>query len=463
MANITSLGIGSGLDIGGLVQQLVATEGQAAGIRIAQQEASVQAKLSAFGSLKSSLSSLSDELEKMTDLAALLVRNASSADEEFLTATADETAVPASYDVEITQLAQAQRLESGSFASSSTVVGTGTLTIAVGAESFSLDIDSTNNTLAGIRDAINNAVDNKGVAATIVNSDTGSYLILTGENTGSAESMVVTQTGGDGGLSVLEYDPPNMLNSLTETAQPLDAQIKINGFDVTSATNSVTGAIDGVTLELVAAQAGQTTTITISSDKTAITEQIAAFIDSYNELVDTLDSVTKFDAETETASALIGDLAVRGIRDQLRRELSAAVTDIDATFNTLAEIGIDTDIEGKLTLDSTVLDGILDTEFSKVGQLFANSDGFAVRMSSVVDNYLDDSDGIIKARTDGLDKTIEDFTAQREALDERLASLEGRLLRQFNALDTLVGQLNTTSAFLTEQLASLPTLTILNE
>ena len=135
-----------------------------------------------------------------------------------MTVTVDETAVPASYDVEVLQLAQAQKLESGSFMSASAVVGTGTLSIAVGTESFNIVIDSTNNSLDGIRDAINAAVDNKGVAATIVNGDSGSFLILSGENSGSDQSMIITQSGGDGGLNALEYDPPNSLNSLTESA-----------------------------------------------------------------------------------------------------------------------------------------------------------------------------------------------------------------------------------------------------
>lgn len=462
MATITSSGIGSGLDIAGLVQQLVAAEGQPLEFRIARQEATIQAKLSAFGSLKSSLSAFDDQLQKMNTLNTFLARKASSADEDLLTVVVDETALPASYEVEVLQLAQAQKLQSGAFADSDTVVGTGTLSIAVGTDSFNIIIDSTNNTLEGIRDAINDALDNKGVAATIVNADTGSHLILTGENTGSDQSMIITQSGGDGGLSALEYDPPNMLNSLTETAQALDANIKIDGHDVTSDNNAVVGAIEGVTLNLVAANVGVTTQITVENDLDAVRQQIDGFVNSYNQLIDTFDTLTTFNVEGNTATALFGDSVIRNVRDRLRHELSIAVTDIAATFNTLTEIGIETDIDGKLSVDATTLDSFLTTEFSKVGQLFANSDGFAVRLSTVVDNYLNEDDGIIAARTDGLDTTIDDFAVQREALNRRLAALEVRLSRQFNALDALIAQLTTTSIFLTQQLANLPGISISN-
>ena len=462
MTSITSTGIGSGLDISGLVQRLVTAEGQATEIRIARQEARAQAKLSAYGGLKSALSTFGDQLEKLSEPGSLLARKGSTGDEAQVTVSVGETAVPASYQVEVVQLAQAQKLESGAFGSADAVVGTGTLTIAVGSESFSLTVDSENNTLEGIRDAINAAVDNKGVAATIVNGDTGSYLILAGENTGGDQSITVTQAGGDGGLSALEYDPANMLTSLTERQEAQDARVRVDGVDVSSDTNVVVDAIEGVTLNLVAANPGTTTEVTIENDLDAVREQLKSFVDGYNALVDAFDAQTGFDPETETAGPLLGDLAVRGVRDQLRRELSVAVTGIEAGFGSLLDIGIETGVGGKLTLNDSTLDAALGSEFSKFGQLFAGSDGYAVRLSGVVDSYLDEDQGILTARTDGLDRTIEGFAEQREVLNARLESLEGRLLRQFNALDVLVSELTTTSSFLAQQLGNLPGISVSN-
>ena len=463
MATITSLGIGSGLDLQNLLQQLVAAERRPADLRITRLEARAQSQLSAFGSLKSALSAFNDQLEKMNTLDALLTRKASSADETVLTVTVSSSALPASYAVEVLQIAQAHKLQSGAFTDATTVVGTGTLSIAVGADSFDLTIDATNNTLAGIRDAINDALDNAGVSASIVTGDAGSYLTLTSANTGVSNAMVITQSGGDGGLSVLEFDPAGA-QALTELTVALDSQIQIDGLAVTNDSNTITAAIAGVTLELIAAEVGVTTQITVENDKAAVVAQIDAFINSYNELIDTFDTLTKFDSDAETATPLFGDSIVRNARAQLRHEMSIAVTDISATFNSLVDIGIDFEVDGKLTLDSTKLDGFLTTEFSKIGQLFANSDGFAIRLGTVVDAYLDDDDdgGIIAARTDGLDVSIADLVKQREALDARMELFEARLARRFLALDILVGQLTSTSNFLTKQLQNLPGVQFIN-
>ncbi len=463
MASIVSSGIGSGLDVQGLVQQLVAAEGQPTEFRIARREAQYQSELSALGSVKSAVSAFNDQVKKMQDLDTLLQRAGTVADEAVLGLSVDTSALPGIYSVEVTQLAQVERLQSGAFADTSTAVGTGDLQISIGGEFFTVAIDGSANTLSDIQDAINNAVDNKGVTATVVTADTGSYLFLTGEKTGSTQSITVTQSGGDGGLNVLEYDPLNGLNSLTQTQAPQDAIANINGFAVTSSGNSIAGAIEGVTLDLLATNVGAATQVTISNDEAAVKAQLEAFVSSYNDLIDVFKEQTAYNSETETAAPLLGDATVRGLQEQLRREFFTEVTDIDATFNSVLDIGITTNLDGKLSLDSATIDGLLDTEFSKLGQLFANSDGYAVRFNNLIESYIDSTDGVLTERVDGIESSIEDLTDQREALALRLESVERRLLRQFNALDTLVGQLTTTSNFLTQQLASLPQINVNRE
>ncbi len=455
MASIISAGIGSGLDIAGLVTQLVAAEGQPSELRIARGEASAQSRLSAFGSLKSSLSAFRDQLEAMKELDTFLSRKASSTNEDIFTAETGSGAVPSSYSFEVVNLATSQRLTSGAFADADTVVGTGTLQIDVGGNPFTVDITSENNTLAGIRDAINAAGDNTGVAATLVNADAGSYLILSASNTGAAQTMTVTQSGGDGGLAALEYDPGNGLNALTETVAAQDALVRIDGLDVGASGNSITDAIDGVTVDLVQAAPGIIETLTVANDTGDVRATINAFVDSYNQLVSTFDQLSAFDADSETAGPLLGDASLRSVRDQLRREMSEAVQEAGATFGTLREIGIEIELDGKMNVIDEELDEALGNDFTAVGQLFASNSGFAVRLFDLVDSFLDD-DGLIMTRTEGLDRTIEGYAAERERLNERLASLETRLLRQFNALDSLVAQLTSTSNFLTQQLASLP-------
>ena len=455
MASIVSTGIGSGLDIAGIVSSLVAAEAEPVELRIGQNEAKAQSKLSAFGSLKSALSDFRDKLDVMKSADKFLTRRAISANEDIFTATAGTTALPAQYDLEIVQLAQSQKLTSGAFADADAVVGTGTLTIGVGGVTADIEITAENNTLSGIRDAINASIDNPGISATIVNADSGSYVILTADKTGLANEITVTQTGGDGGLSALEYDPGLGLNALTETIAAQDALVRIDGLDINSSTNTIDGAIQGVTLDLFAGTQGSTEKITIENDESAARTLVEDFVASYNALVSTFDLVTDYNAESESAAPLLGDSTVRGIRDQIRRELSQAVNDINAPFGTLAEVGIETQLDGTLSINDSQLSDILAEDFVKFGQLFSTTDGFATRLYDLSDGFLR-SDGIIETRSAGLQTQIDGFTDERDSLNERLASLETRLLRQFNALDSLLAQLNSTSSFLAQQLDNLP-------
>ena len=455
MASIISTGIGSGLDIAGIVQSLVAAEGQPVETRIGQQEARAQAKLSAFGSLKSALADFRDKLEIMKDQEKFLARKAVSSNEDVFTVSADTDALPASYSLEVVQLAQAQKLTSGAFADSDAVVGTGTLTIGVGAVSADIEITAENNTLAGIRDAINGAADNPGIAASIVNADSGSYLILTSEETGAAQTMTVTQAGGDGGLAALEYDPGSGLASLTESIAAQDAMIRIDGFDVMSDTNTFDGAVQGVSISVIASTGGATEQLRVENDPDEVKDLVSDFVESYNALIEMFDSITAFDAENELAAPLLGDSTVRGIRDQVRRQLSDAVDGLEAPFATLAEVGVEIQLDGKLEIDDTKLSTILNDDFVKFGQLFSAEDGFATRLFDLAEGYLT-TGGIIETHTKGLEATIENLGDDRAALNERLGALETRLLRQFNALDSLLAQLTSTSNFLTQQLSSLP-------
>ncbi len=455
MPSIVSTGIGSGLDISGIVQSLVAAEGQPVELRIGQKEARAQSKLSAFGSLKSALSDFRDKLNAMKTADKFLTRKALSGNEDVFTATTGANATPAKYDVEVVQLAQSQKLTSGAFASADAVVGTGTLLVSLGAATASIDITDQNNTLAGIRDAINEKLDNPGVAATIVNAANGSYLILSSDTTGTASPITVTQTGGDGGLSALEYDPVNGATSLTESIAAQDALVRIDGLDVVSSTNSVEGAIEGVTLELYSVTQGGAEQLVVENDESAARSLVEDFVASYNSLVSTLDGLTDYDAEAATVGPLLGDATVRGIRDQIRRELSTTVDDVNSPFSALSDIGIETQLDGTLSLNETLLSDALSNEFVKFGNLFSAGDGFAVRLHDLADNFLR-SDGILETRSQGLETQIEGLNDQRESLNEKLASLETRLLRQFNALDSLLAELGSTSNFLSQQLGNLP-------
>lgn len=455
MASIISSGIGSGLDIAGIVQSLVAAEGTPVETRISQKEARAQARLSAFGSLKSALADFRDKLNAMKTADAFLARKAKSGDEEAFTVTASGKALPARYDVEVVQLATAHKLTSGAFTGSDAVVGTGTLLVSVGPATMAVEIGENDNTLTGVRDAINSASDNPGVAATIVNADSGSYLILTADKPGTQNVLTVTHTGGDGGLAALAYDPLNGVTQMTESRPAQDALVRIDGLDVVGNTNSIEGAIEGVTLDLLAATEGETVSLKVENDLDAARKLTGDFVKSYNALMNTLDSLTDYNAEESSAGPLLGDATVRGIRDQIRREMSSAVKAAESPFANLRDIGIETQLDGTLVINEGELSDALGAEFARFGRMFSAGDGFAVRLHTLTDGFLRVG-GILETRSEGLKSQIDGLGEQRDSLNERLAALETRLLRQFNALDSLLAQLSSTSNFLNQQLNSLP-------
>lgn len=462
---LTSPGIGSGLDINSLVSQLVAAEGQAPALRLDRQEADYTSEISAVGTLKSALATFDTAVGKMTDVTDFRVRKTTSSDKAIVTATADDTAAPGQYDVEVVQLATSHRIRSGNFTSASAVVGQGTLTVAMGTDSFQITVDSTNETLEGVRDAINNHTDNPGVNAAIVNVDDGlggtvSRLVLSASSTGVANSLTVTAVDGDGnntdnlGLSQLVYDA-GVTENMTQLSAAQDSLIRVFNQDVTRSTNTISDAITGVTLDLESASAGSTETITVEYNQSTVTAKLNEFIKAYNDLVDATSTLGAYDAGTETAGALLGDATLRTVTTRLRAELGSGLSDTTLTYRTLADIGITTGQDGKLSLDGGRLDTVMADDFNAVGNIFASTGGYAERLEAVLTPYVE-SNGVLDTRIDGLNAQIERVTNDREKLSLRLEAYEERIRAQFFAMDTVVSQLSATSDYLGQQLANLP-------
>jgi flagellar hook-associated protein 2 len=456
MGTIISAGAGSGLDVAGLVQKLVEAEGAPKNARLDSAEAKVQAKVSALGSLRSALASFRDAVAKLKDLDAFQGRLATPSSKEFLSASATSAASPATYEIEVTRLACAHKLQSEPFVAKTSVIGTGTLTITTAGQSFDVAIDATSNTVAGVASAINaSAAGAKLTATVVVGAGGAATLTLTARETGSANAITVAQAGGDGGLSQLVFPPSG--GGLTEIREALDARVLIDGVEVTSATNTISGAIDGVEIDLVAANdPGETSDLAISYDRKGAREAIDSLVKSYNAVVDAIKSVASYNAETRKGGPLFGDAGVQNLVYQLRRELGAAVGAVDASFDMLAKIGVSVDVGGKLAVDGAKLDKVFAADFDEVGKLFASDNvGVATKLDKLLEPYLR-SGGILDSRNDVLKASIEDITSQRDALAQRLEALQARYLKQFNALDGLLAQMQSTSNFLAQQLRNLP-------
>lgn len=445
-------GIGSGLDIGGLVSQLVAAEAEPVNARLNNKETSLESELSAFGTLKSALSAFQISVKKLEDAKSFQVYTSSSSNENIFTASTDTTAVAGSYSIEVIQLAQAEKLRSVDFVDSSEVVGTGTLDISLGSDTFQLTIDSTNNTLAGIRDAINAAVDNPGISASLITVDSGTQLILSSDKVGASNTISVAaidDASGDG-FDLTRLDSAN----LTSLQAASDATIKIDSQTVTRDSNSFSDVVSGVTFNLVSAQAGTINTLSVTSDTQTIKSDIESFVTNYNTLVGVMKGLSNYDISTQVAGPLNGDSVVRGIEGSLRQARSAV---IPGAFSSLSSLGITLGDSGSLKIDDTVLDANIASSLSDVKQFFSASDGIAQTFSAAVSGYVE-SNGIIDTRRDGLQNRLDGIDDQRDALTRRMAALEARLNAQFTAMDILVSQLRNTGTFLTQQLQSLPTI-----
>jgi flagellar hook-associated protein 2 len=439
----TTIGTAGKLDVMTMVAQLVAADRAQPEARIARGERQVNSQISAIGALRSAFSALGTTVNALTSTDNVQARKAILPAEANFSASTSAGAAAGRYQVEVLALASAQKLTSGAFAADAPV-GTGTLTISAGETSLAVAIDESNNTLAGIRDAINAAAGGKTVTATIVTGDDGPHLVLNAVDTGSAGALRVAASGGDGGLSALGYDPegPSGLSQLLPAA---DARVRIDGIERTSASNTLTDAIDKVSLTLTKAEPGVVRELRIEGDASVQRNAVKGFVSAYNAALGTIGQVTAYNIEARTAAALNGDAMVRNTTRELRDILGDNVTDLKA-------MGISINKDGTLKLDEAAFDKGLAASPDAAARLFS-VEGMAGKLDGVIDR-LTDVDGLLDGRSKSLSDRSKALAGQRDALDFRMSQAEARYRTQFTALDVLLTSLQSSSDFLTQQLAT---------
>jgi len=437
---ISAPGVGSGLDVNSIVSQLMAVERQPLN-RLEADKRDLQAQLSAFGKLKSGLSTFQSALSGLKSLDAFKLFTATSSDEAAFTATADSNAAISTNSIDVVQLAVADKRASQAIADTGTTAlgGSGDqMTITVNGNAFV--VNGGGMTLSQLRDAINSDPNNVGVSASIISeTSTSNRLVLTSNETGTANSISTTFTG------TLGTDL-----GLTQITPPKDAQITIdNTFTVTRSSNVISDALSGVTLTLKA-QTAATATLSVDRDVEGIKANVQTFVDAYNELKTTIDGLSGVGNDLEADSTL------RSIENQMRGVFNTAPSGLTGSYNFLAEIGVSFQKDGTLSVDSSALDTAIATDFSGVADLFANDNqGYLFRLDSAITGFVQAS-GLINTREDGLNTRISTTDKRIGDLEYRLQLREDGLRRQFTSLDELIGQLNGTSQFLTKQLAALP-------
>lgn len=445
---ISAPGVGSGLDVNSIVTQLMEIERQPLN-RLESDKRGLEAQLSAFGRLKSALTTFQDALDDLKSLDAFEVYKAESSDETAFTATANSSAATGFNDIQVVRLAEAHKMGSVSIPDTgTTALGSGgdQMTITVNGTSFS--VDGGGMTLSQLRDAINDAPDNVGVSATIISENSGSHrLVLTSTETGNENAMSLSFTGSLGAdLGLTDINVPT----------DLDAELLVDGlYTITRSSNTIDDAIAGITLNLLGETAGNVQ-LNVSRDTDSVTESVQAFVDAFNELKTTFDSLAGEGDDLEADSTL------RSIENQVQGIFNTVPSGLTASFSYLSEVGVSFQRDGTLSLDSDDLESAINADFAGMAELFAHDDqGYLFRLDGLIDRFVQ-AEGLIDVRQDGLNSRI-DVTEQRIVdMEYRLEIREQRLRNQFTLLDTLMGELQSTSAFLSQQLAALPTLRLDN-
>jgi flagellar hook-associated protein 2 len=471
--SISSTGIGSGLDVNSIVTKLMSVESLP--LTTLQNTASkLNTQLSAIGQLKSLTSAMRDAANKLTSLGLWKATKTSSSDTSAVTATTDTGAATGNYAVNVQTLASGQTVSSGAFLSSDSTVGQGTLTIELGSWStdvppvFSLNSGSSGlpiqvaagDSLAAIRDKIN--ASGSGVTATIVNDASGARLAVRSNDTGAENGFRMTGaddgTGSGAGLGALTYDPATPASSAMTLNQPaVNASATVNGISITSATNTLTGVADGLTLNLLKKTTGDVS-VGVNNDDAAVTSAVNAFVSAYNGLANYIQSQTKYDPTSKTAGTLQGDFTTNNEESQMRGVINQQTT-VSGLYSSLSDVGILVQADGTMAVDSTKLNSAL-AHRSDLKNLFMadgstnDAQGFMTRFREMGDAMLN-SDGSLTTRTSSIQTMLKSNSDDQAAMQARLDQTQQRLLAQYQALDTTMAQLTATASYLTGQLAAM--------
>ncbi|MFI8751702.1 flagellar filament capping protein FliD [Vreelandella lionensis] len=456
MATITSLGVGSGLDLTGLLDQLQAAErGKLEPITLQKQQQ--QAKISAYGQLQTSMNAFQDSLAKIND-SALYQSLSANVRGDAIKATATADALPGSYRVEVSKLATTGSLASSRVTTSDTdtaldLQGATAIQLTFGnSDTVKIDL-AADSSLTDIRDAIN-ANKDSGVNATIINDGTGYRLALSSKTTGADAAIASFSFVDAAGITVTG---PFAEDAATKQAGE-DAALTVNGIAISSAKNQIEGAIQGVTLnlaELSIADGGTaTSTVNVERDTLKQREAISGFVKAFNDLKGTIGKLTSFNGDSETAGELVGDSTVRTIESRLRSVLTGSVA--GSELSTLNQLGITLQRDGTLEVDDDKISDLVANNPQALSDFFVGSDGdgLASQLDSTVERMLGDN-GVVKLAISGAESRVKSLDERYERMEKTIEGTISRYRTQFGQLDSMIAQMNSMSSYLTQQFEAL--------
>ncbi|WP_260414980.1 flagellar filament capping protein FliD [Pseudomonas cichorii] len=470
MATITaSTGLNSGLDIKAIVGVIIDTEKAAKQNQITKQTSVTKGASDGVDQLTAALSAFQTAMTalKSTTTPAFQGFAATSANESVVKATAGNAAVSGTYSLNVSQLATSSKVATAALSASQTsAIPSGTLKITQNGTIHEVKITATS-TLQQVRDTINSSLQGKGITANIITDSNGSRLVYSSTTTGKGSDISV-----DGGtdLSMLSVDGTKLMSTTSTSndanGNPIpgagaisdfakDAEFTIDGLKITSATNTVSNAVSGLTFELVAksADANASTTITVATNTEGLKTSLQTFVDSYNTLAKLVTTLTKgtvsADGKSFTAAAMTGDSTPRALLAVVRNQIATATS--SSGLGSLAQLGITTQQkDGTLALNTTVFTTALnDKKFGgEIQQLFTGSGGLIERMEKSLEPYTK-SGGILATKKTMLTQVQTRLSAEQEALDRRIETLTNTLTTKYNAMDLAVGKLKATATSIT--------------
>ena len=474
--SISSAGLGSGLDVNSIVTQLMAVNNKPL-TALQKTASSFNATLSEMSKLQSNFAAMRDKAQALNNVDLWRGTTASSSDGSAVSVSTGTSASVGSYAVNVSKLALAQTVTSNALADSTATLGEGKLTIELGSygsgtpaadfttkagsSAVSISIGAGETSLASVRDKINSA--SAGVVASIVTDASGSRLSLRSSATGAENAFRISasETADDGnptaGLSMLAYDATSAGDAMTRSTTAGDAQLTVNGIALSSATNTLSNVVDGLTLTLNKVTAADVN-VTVAADTASVKTAVSNFVTAFNALASFIHTETGYNADSKTGGALQGDQATLALQNQLRAVLNLPSSS-SGSYSTLSQIGITLKTDGTLDTNATKLDSAL-ANLPELKKLLSGdgassaTQGFAKRFQTLGDVALG-TNGTFESRKAGLQANLDRNSKQQDSLQVRLTATESRLRKQYQSLDTQMSSLNSLSTYMTQQLAKL--------
>ena len=453
MATITSLGVGSGLDLSSIVSGLMAVEKQPL-TALKTKQSTVESRISALGTLKSALASLQTAAGNLVPGTTQTLAEkfssftAKSADETVATATAKSGVAATKYTLTNITLASAEQVRKTETALGiPSGTGSGTLSIKVGSGD-SVDVSVNNGaSLTDIAKAINSS--KAGVTASVINDGTAKHLVITAKESGANNTISITGSTGWEGFNFRPSSASADTNSWVSQQAATSASVDVNGLTITSQSNTISDAVSGLSINLLKASSAGTT-INVTQDNTSsITSALNAFVTAYNTAASSMKSMGAYNATTKVAGALQGDAVLRSAQAQVSRLVTAKYGSGDV--QTLSDLGISLQKDGTLKLDSTKLNKAIENDFAAVSEMVsAVGTGFKTGLNSLID-----STGSVTSASESANRMVKELQKRQAAMQDRLDKIEERYVKQFSALDTMIAGFNQTSSSLASMLSAL--------